>query len=297
MTGIKMLWHTTAMGADYDDMLGPLQRLFGAAVMHENISEEAGVGRRGGMVWLGDNSIEIGAPVGEQSPVRNFVERWGGGMHSIALQVDDAKATAERLARHHVAPQVWIDDGIFFSKPQDTAGLLLEWADRHTDDDPRWGHDLKARPEAPAAPALQYAFVTAVVADPAAVADRLACLFGTEVLRTEADPAPDQIGAMVSLADCLLLLFCLPAEGMSREIWGSGITRNRFHAHGLLVANLAEAVSELAPHGVRPVAQIAGMTYLDPEAVPVPTFLVEELLPEDPRCKPSQSPANKTKEP
>ncbi len=297
MVGIKMLWHTTAMGADYDEMLGPLQRLFGAAVMHENVSEAVGVGRRGGMIWVGDNSIEIGAPVGERSPVRNFVERWGGGMHSIALQVDDAKATAERLARHHVAPQVWIDDGIFFSKPQDTAGLLLEWSDRHTDDDPRWGHALRPRPETPVAPALQYAFVTAVVARPAAVADRLAGLFDTEVLSAKENPAPDEIGAIVSLKDCLLLLFPLPTEGASKEIWGSGITRNRFHAHGLLVNNLAEAVSDLASHGVCPVAQIAGMAYLDPEAVPIPTFLVEALLVEDPRHALAQPHAQEKQEP
>ncbi|WP_420640260.1 hypothetical protein [Candidatus Poriferisocius sp.] len=283
MTGIKMLWHTTAMGTDYDGMLGPLQRLFGAAVMHENVSEAVGVGRRGGMVWLGDNSIEVGVPVGEQSPVRNFVEKWGGGMHSIALQVDDARATAERLARLQVTPQVWIEDGMFFSKPKETAGLLLEWSDRHTDDDPRWGHAPQPLPVVPVAPALHYAFVTAVVADPAAVAERLAGLFETEILRVTEDAAPNEIGAIVSLADCLLLLFPLPDEGMSQELWGSDITRNRFHAHGLRVENLADALSRLASCGIQPAARIAGMTYLDPDAVPIPTFLVEELLPEDPR--------------
>ena len=283
MTGIKMLWHTTAMAADYDELLGPLQRLFGAAVMHENVSEAVGVGRRGGMVWLGDNSIEIGAPVGEQSPVRNFVEKWGGGMHSIALQVDDAKATAERLARLQLTPQVWVEDSIFFSKPKESAGLLLEWSDRHTDDDPRWGYAPQPLPEAPVAPALQYAFVTAVVANPAAVAERLASLFETEVLRTKEDAAPNEIGAIVSLGDCLLLLFPMPDEGMSQELWGSDITRNRFHAHGLRVENLSDAVSKLASCGIQPVAQIAGMTYFGPDALPIPTFLVEELLPEDPR--------------
>ena len=278
-----MLWHTTAMVADYDKCLEPLQRLFGATVMHETTSEEPGVGRRGGMTWLGDNSLERGAPAGEKSPVRNFVEKWGGGMHSIAVQVDDAEATAERLARFHVTPQVWIDDHIFFSKPKETAGLLLEWASRHTDDDPRWGYPLKPGIKAPLAPALQYAFVTAVVDDPPGVAARLAGLFATEVLRVSEGAAVDEIGAIVSLKDCLLLLFPMPPEGTSREVWGCHIARNRFHAQGLRVASLADSVAKLAPHGVRPAAQIAGMTFLDPNALPIPTFLVEELLPEDPR--------------
>ena len=283
MTGITMLWHATAMGPDYDEMLGPLQRLFGAAVMHESISEEAGIGRRGGMTWLGDNSIEIGAPVGEQSPVRNFVEKWGGGMHSMAFQVDDANATAERLARLHATPQVWIDDGIFFTKPKETAGLLLEWSERHTDDDPRWGCDTQPLPEAPVVPVLQCAFVTAVVDEPAAVAERLADLFATEVLSAEEDAAADEVGAMVSLQDCLLLLFPIPPEGASRELWGSDITRNRFHAQGLRVDNLDGALARLASQGVRSTARIGQMAYLDPSALPIPTFLVEELLTEDPR--------------
>ncbi len=283
MAHINRLWHTTAMGADYDDLLGPLQRLFGAVVMHDHVSEEPGIGRRGGMIWIGDNSIEIGAPVGEHSPVRNFVESWGGGMHSIALHVDDAKATAERLGELDLTPQVWLDDHIFYTKPRESSGLLLEWSDRHTDDDPRWGHALEPLPRPPVVPVGQYAFVTAVVNDPRSVAERLAALFGTEVLRVRDDAAPDQVGAIVSLVGCPLLLFLMPPEGSSVELWGTDIRRNRFHAHGLRVDGLAGALQELAAHGVRQTATIDEMVYLDPAVVPVPTFLVEDLLPDDPR--------------
>src|ERR671914_369887 len=98
VTAIEGLWHATAMARDYDGLLGPLQRLFGAVVLHDTVSEEPAVGRRGGMIWLGDNSIEVGAPVGDRSPVRRFVEEWGGGMHSLAVSVGDADATRSRLA-------------------------------------------------------------------------------------------------------------------------------------------------------------------------------------------------------
>ncbi|HKA05293.1 MAG TPA: hypothetical protein VKD67_13230, partial [Acidimicrobiales bacterium] len=100
MAHIDGLWHATAMGVDYDALLGPLQQCFGAVVMHDHVSEDPAVGRRGGMVWIGDNSIEIGAPVGSHSPVRGFVEKLGGGMHSIALRIADAAETRDRLAGH-----------------------------------------------------------------------------------------------------------------------------------------------------------------------------------------------------
>lgn len=283
MSHINRLWHATAMAADYDRLLDPLQRLFGAAVMHDHTSEAPGVGRRGGMIWIGDNSIEIGAPVGQHSPVRNFVEKWGGGMHSIALHVENAKATAERVGALGLTPQAWLDDHIFFSKPQESAGLLLEWCDRHTEDDPRWGYSPQPVPAPPVVPVRQYAFVTAVVTDPKAVAARLATLFGTEVLRVDEAAAADQVGAIVSLADCLLLLFPMPAEGASTALWGTDIRRNRFHAHGLRVDDVADALVKLEAHGVRQVATIGGMVFLDPAALSVPTFLVGELLPEDPR--------------
>ncbi|MCY4256950.1 MAG: hypothetical protein OXE04_01485 [bacterium] len=283
MTAITMLWHTTAMDADYDKLFGPFQRLFGAISMHDTASDEPGIGRRGGMTWLGDNSIEFGAPVGEQSPVRNFVEKWGGGMHSIAVQVPDAKATAERLLGIGVTPQVWLADNIFFTKPKETAGLLLEWSSHHTEDDPRWGYALNPLPVDPVVPVLQYAFVTAVVQDPLRVAERMADVFGTEVLRSNANASSDEIAAVVSLGDCALVLFGLPDAGHSQQLWGSDITRNRFHAHGLRVDNLPEALAKLAEQGVEPTAQIGGMAYFGPSALPLPTFVVGELLPEDPR--------------
>ncbi len=284
---INGLWHATAMAPDYDEMLGPLQRLFGAVVMHDQASDDPGVGRRGGMVWLGDNSIEIGAPFGERSPVRNFVEKWGGGMHSIALRVDDAMETAERLASLGLTAQTWLDEHMCFTKPGESAGLLLEWSDRHTDDDPRWGHALRELPQAPAVPVREYAFVTAVVTDPRAVAVRLATLFGTEVLRVRDDASPDQVAAVVSLKDCLLLIFPMPPEGSSVALWGTDIRRNRFHGHGLRIDDVGDARSKLEALGVRSVATIDGMTYLDTSVVPVPTFLVEDLLPEDPRAVPT----------
>jgi Glyoxalase-like domain len=283
MTAIDGVMHTTAMAREYERLLGPLQRLFGAVVLHDTVSDEPAVGRRGGMVWLGDNSIEIGAPVGDRSPVRRFVDEWGGGMHSLALSVEDADATRSRLADLGVQPAAFVSDDIFFTRPGDTAGLLLEWSAMFTDDDPRAGARLAMLPVPPVVDVQQYAFVSGVVADPATVATRLAELFGTDVVRLVPDAPPDRIAAIVSLVDCLLVLFPLPPPDGTDLLWGGSVTRSRFHGHGLRVPDLAAASAALAVEGVDVVAEVEGMALLDPTALPIPTFLCQELLPEDPR--------------
>jgi hypothetical protein len=271
------------MARDYEGLLAPLQRLFGAVVLHDHVSEEPAVGRRGGMLWLGDNSIEIGAPVGDRSPVRRFVDEWGGGMHSLALTVDDATTTRSRLSGLGAEPAVRLSDDIFFTRPTDTAGILLEWSATFTDDDPRLGVRIAPLPEPPTVPVRHYAFVSATVPDPQAVASRLAELFGTEVLRLVPDAAPDQIAAVVSLVDCLLILFPMAAAGVVHPLWGREMMRPRLHGHGLRVDDLGAALEALAARGIRAVNEVDGMPLLDPSALPIPTFLCEELLPEDPR--------------
>jgi hypothetical protein len=283
MTAIRGLWHATAMARDYDGLLGPLQRLFGAVVMHDHVSEDPAVGRRGGMVWLGDNSIEIGAPAGDRSPVRRFVDDWGGGMHSVAVGVDDAAAARQRLAGLGVEPIAAVSDDIFFTRPGDTAGILLEWSATLTDDDPRAGATLTPLPSPPVVDVEQYAFISGFVADPLGVASRLAQLFGTDVVRLVPDAAPDRIAAIVSLVDCLLVLFPMPATDTARRLWGQEVARPRLHGHGLRVSDLDAAQAALAGQGVEAVAEVDGLVLLDPSALPIPTFLCEQLLPEDPR--------------
>jgi hypothetical protein len=282
---IEGLWHSTIMGSDYDGLLDPLHRLFGAVVMHHQYSEDPAVGRRGGMIWIGDNSVEIGAPVGDQSPVRKFVERLGGGMHSMALRVADTptiEAMKARLADLDVHVVTTIGDSVFFTRPGDTGGLLLEWSAMQTDDDPRFGYSLPSSPPVAVAPVARYGFVTAAVADPGATAEQLATLFGTEVVRQTPDAAPGEIAAIVSLVDNLLVLFALPADEGDWP-WGPGPTRPRFHGHGLVVDDLDASLAALDQAGVRAVGELEHFVLLDPAVLPAPTFLSDQLFPEDPR--------------
>jgi hypothetical protein len=75
---------------------------------------------------------------------------------------------------------------------------------------------------------------------------------------------------MVSLVDCVLVL--MPTNG-----------RSRFVGHGLVVDDLEDSLSALADAGIAAVGQLDDMVLLDPAALPVPTYLGNRLLPEDPR--------------
>src|SRR5262249_59846227 len=137
VVSVQWMFHATAMGPSYDAILEPLARLFGCRVLHDNEVPNPGIERRGGMTWIADNSIEIGQPLGETSVVQKFVDRFGGGMHSVAVQVDDLDAALGHAERFGVRVASRIDWGLAFTSPRDTGGLLVEWFSKRQDDDPR----------------------------------------------------------------------------------------------------------------------------------------------------------------
>ncbi len=257
---VRWMFHATAMVRDYEAALAPLVRLFGARVLHDNVVEDPGIGRRGGMTWLGDGSLEIGEPAGPDSPVVPFLERFGGGMHSVGLQVGDADAAKEHLASVGVRIASEPRPGLFFTHPADTAGVLLEWNANPQDDDPRWGAEIPGGPD-PVVGVERLAFVGALVRDPHADAKRLAEVLDLPVT-FDADGAPHHgaIVAAVSLGDCSLALS--PLEG-------SGQPRPRVISLGLLVHDLPAAEAALAGE---PIASL-----------PFPIVLTDGLLPGDPR--------------
>ena len=135
-------------------------------MLHRQQLEEP-VGRDGGMTWIGDNSIEIGAPYGEGSSVATFVERLGGGMHSVAVQVDDLAATLDpaRTARrrgrraHRAGYRVHADP----VEPRDSCS---SGASHVQDDDPRFGAPVPPFVTEPVVNVERMAFVAAHRARP-----------------------------------------------------------------------------------------------------------------------------------
>jgi catechol 2,3-dioxygenase-like lactoylglutathione lyase family enzyme len=286
---VRWLFHSTAMVADYDLAVRNLATVIGLTVLEYSESTEPGIGRRGGMAWAGDNAIEIGQPIGEGAAAQ-FVERFGGGMHSIALQVENLQATMAHLQQEQVHIAARPRPEMCFSDPRDTGGIFFQWSTFELPVDPRFG----APPPDPLpaarvlAPATHHAFVGALVDDPLAWAGRFAALLGTTVTFEHADAAPGHPMAGVSLGDCTLALFPLPGED-GRALWGRTYERPRTHLLALRVDDLGDATDALHRAGITIAHWEGGLVVLDPAATGgVQIALTGSLLPGDPRREADQ---------
>jgi catechol 2,3-dioxygenase-like lactoylglutathione lyase family enzyme len=281
---VRWLFHSTAMVADYDLAVRNLGVLLGLTVLEYGESTEPGIGRRGGMAWAGDNALEIGQPIVEGAAAQ-FVTRFGGGMHSIALQVEDIEATLAHLQQEHVHIAARPLPEMCFSDPRDTGGVFFQWSTFELSVDPRFG---APRPDPPPsgqvlAPATQHAFVGALVDDPLAWAARYASLLDTTVTFAHADAPPGHPVAGVSLGDCTLALFPLPGDD-GRALWGHTYERPRTHLLALRVDDLQAATAALQRAGITIVRWEGGLVVLDPAATGgVQIALTGSLLPGDPR--------------
>jgi len=280
---VRWMFHATAMGPDYDGIFGPLEHLFGCRVLHRQQLPEP-VGRDGGMTWLGDNSIELGSPFGEGSSVATFVERLGGGMHSVAVQVPDLAATLTRLEPLGVEVASRIGPEIVFTRPGATAGLVLEWASHVQEDDPRFGAPVPPFVEEPVVQVERMAFVGAIVRDPVADGERLAEVLDTDLVAYEHGGAVDVAHCALDLGDCLLALYPIPPdEATSRAVWGGAYARPRCLALGLTVADQGVAERALDAVGVSVHHRASDGRAVLVAGLPFPVVLGDRLLTGDPR--------------
>jgi len=238
------------------------------------------------MTWIGDNSIEIGAPYGAGSSVAAFVERFGGGMHSVAVQVDDLATTLRRVEPLGVEVAARIGPDIVFTRPGATAGIVFEWGSHVQDDDPRFGAPLLPFVRPPVVNIERMAFVAALVRDPAADARRLAEVLDTAMHEYgDGDTlGPDVPHAALDLGDCLLALYPVPPDAAtSRTVWGDVHERPRCVALSLSVADQTVAERALAAEGVNVHHRAADGRVVLVDRLPFPVVLTDRLLPGDPR--------------
>ncbi len=115
---------------DLDEALVTYERLFGAEVEHRATVDEQGV--RAASLRIGDGRVELLEPLGADTPVGRFLAKRGPGMHHVAYEVSDLKATLAELAD---AGADLIDDapreGLFglevaFVHPDSVHGVLSE---------------------------------------------------------------------------------------------------------------------------------------------------------------------------
>ncbi|MGY5876971.1 MAG: methylmalonyl-CoA epimerase [Candidatus Thorarchaeota archaeon] len=81
---------------------------------------------------IGESKIELIAPTSEDSPISKFIEKRGGGIHHLAVSVDDIEVD---LSKHLELGSQLIDEKprigahntkIAFVHPKSTGGALLE---------------------------------------------------------------------------------------------------------------------------------------------------------------------------
>ena len=84
------------------------------------------------MLPIGESRIELLEPTSDDSPISKFLEKRGGGIHHIAVEVEDIAAELEKLRSKGVrlideVPRIGAEGCLVaFVHPSATNGVLLE---------------------------------------------------------------------------------------------------------------------------------------------------------------------------
>jgi methylmalonyl-CoA/ethylmalonyl-CoA epimerase len=103
---------------------------FELTVAHREVVEEQGV--EAVLLDVGENHVELLAPLSPDTPVGKFLARQGPGLHHVAYQVDDIDATLQALRQAGMRmideqPRTGIRGSrVAFMHPRATAGVLTE---------------------------------------------------------------------------------------------------------------------------------------------------------------------------
>lgn len=109
-------------------------KFWGDALGLENVHTETVEDQkvRVAMLPLGESRIELLEPTSDDSPISKFLEKRGGGIHHIAVEVEDIEASLARLKKQGMrlideTPRVGAENCLVaFVHPAATNGVLLE---------------------------------------------------------------------------------------------------------------------------------------------------------------------------
>lgn len=113
-----------------DEALGFWVDALGLENVHTEVVEDQKV--RVAMLPLGESRIELLEPTSDDSPISKFLEKRGGGIHHIAVQVDDIEAALAKLKAQGArlideAPRIGAAGCLVaFVHPSSANGVLLE---------------------------------------------------------------------------------------------------------------------------------------------------------------------------
>jgi methylmalonyl-CoA/ethylmalonyl-CoA epimerase len=113
-----------------DEALKFWQDALGLENVHTEVVEEQQV--RVAMLPLGESRIELLEPTSEDSPISKFLEKRGGGIHHIAVEVDDIVTALQNLKNKGMrlvdeTPRIGAENCLVaFVHPSSANGVLLE---------------------------------------------------------------------------------------------------------------------------------------------------------------------------
>ncbi len=98
--------------------------------IHSEVVEDQKV--RVAMLTVGESRIELLEPTGDDSPITKFLDKRGGGIHHIAVEVDDIEASLAKLKDKGMrlideVPRIGAEGcRVAFVHPSSANGVLLE---------------------------------------------------------------------------------------------------------------------------------------------------------------------------
>lgn len=117
-----------------DEALKFWEDALGLENVHTEIVEDQKV--KVAMLPLGESRIELLEPTSGDSPISKFLEKRGGGIHHIAIEVDDIEAALAKLKAQGMrlideSPRIGAEGCLVaFVHPGSTGGVLLELVQR-----------------------------------------------------------------------------------------------------------------------------------------------------------------------
>lgn len=113
-----------------DEALKFWEDALGLENVHTEVVEDQKV--RVAMLPIGESRVELLEPTSDDSPISKFLEKRGGGIHHIAIDVDDIDASLAQLKAKGMrlideTPRIGAEGCLVaFVHPASTDGVLLE---------------------------------------------------------------------------------------------------------------------------------------------------------------------------
>ncbi|MBX3299803.1 MAG: methylmalonyl-CoA epimerase [Acidobacteria bacterium] len=119
-----------------DEALRFWEDALGLENVHTETVEDQKV--RVAMLPIGESRVELLEPTSDDSPISNFLAKRGGGIHHIAVEVDDIEAALAKLKSQGMrlideSPRIGAEGCLVaFVHPAASGGVLLELVQKQT---------------------------------------------------------------------------------------------------------------------------------------------------------------------